>query len=60
MKLTKYNIFLKRPGGGDFGISDLDNLYGRIVKKPIKINTQIKKKITTKIIYEKNCFFNSV
>ena len=44
MKLTKYNIFLKRPGGGDFGISDLDNLYGRIVKKPIKINTQIKKK----------------
>ena len=43
MKLTKDNIFLKRPGGGDFGINNLENLYGKIVKKSIKQNTQIKK-----------------
>ena len=43
MKLTKDNIFLKRPGGGDFGINELENLYGKNVKKFIKINTQIKK-----------------
>jgi N-acetylneuraminate synthase len=43
MKLTKDNIFLKRPGGGDFSINELENLYGKIVKKFIKNNTQIKK-----------------
>ena len=43
MKLTSENIFLKRPGGGDFGIRNLENLYGKVVKKPIKQNTQIKK-----------------
>ena len=44
MKLTKKNIFLKRPGGGDFSINDLNFLYGKTVKKYIKKNTQIKKK----------------
>ena len=43
MKLTYKNIFLKRPGGGDFGVNDLNNLYGRTVIKQIKQNTQIKK-----------------
>ena len=38
------NIFLKRPGGGDFGINDLEKLYGRVVIKKIKKNTQIKKR----------------
>ena len=42
-KLNRSNIFLKRPSGGDFGIDDLYKLYGRIVKKKIKKNTQIKK-----------------
>ncbi len=41
--LSKKNIFLKRPGGGDFGIDDLEKLYGKTVMKKIKINTQIKK-----------------
>ena len=43
-KLSKKNIFLKRPGGGDFGINDLEKLYGKIVIKKIKKNTQIKKR----------------
>lgn len=43
-KLTKNNIFLKRPGGGDFGINDLFKLFGKTVVKKIKKNTQIKKK----------------
>ena len=43
MKLTYKNIFLKRPGGGDFGINDLNNLYGKTVVKRVKQNTQIKK-----------------
>ena len=43
-KLAKNNIFLKRPGGGDFGIKDLKKLYGRKVVKKINYNTQIKKK----------------
>ena len=43
-RLSKHNIFLKRPGGGDFGIKDLDSLYGKIVKKFTKKNTQLKKK----------------
>ena len=48
--LSKKNIFLKRHGGGDFGIDDLEKLYGKTVMKKIKINTQIKKN-SIKIIY---------
>mgnify|MGYP001199419529 CR=1 FL=1 len=43
-KLNKNNIFLKRPGGGDYGINDLTKLFGKTVKKTIKANTQIKKR----------------
>lgn len=42
-KLNLNNIFLKRPGGGDFGIKDLLKLYGKKVIKNIEANTQIKK-----------------
>ncbi len=42
-KLSKNNIFVRRPGGGDFKIKDLKNLYGKIAKKNIKNNIQIKK-----------------
>ena len=42
-KLDKKNIYLKRPGGGDFGIDDLTKLYGKVVLKKIKKNSQIKK-----------------
>ena len=42
-KLNENNIFLKRPSGGDFGIDDLFKLYGKIAKKKIKKNIQIKK-----------------
>jgi len=43
-KLSKENIFLRRPGGGDFKIEDLKKLYGKITKVKIKENIQIKKK----------------
>jgi N-acetylneuraminate synthase len=43
-KLSQNNIFLKRPGGGDFGINDLNSLYGKIVTRFVKKNTQIKKR----------------
>ena len=42
-KLNLNNIFLKRPGGGDFGIKDLHKLYGKKAIKDIEPNTQIKK-----------------
>ena len=42
-KLNSNNIFLKRPGGGDFGIKDLLKLYGTKTVKNIEANTQIKK-----------------
>ena len=41
--LSKENIFVRRPGGGDFKIKDLTKLYGKIAKKKIKNNTQIRK-----------------
>ena len=43
-KLSKSNIFVRRPGGGDYKIKDLKQLYGRTAKKEIKNNIQIKKK----------------
>jgi N-acetylneuraminate synthase len=41
--ITKKNITLKRPGGGDFGVNELSSLYGRKIAIEIKKNTQIKK-----------------
>lgn len=42
-KLTEDNIFLKRPNTGYFGPSDYGRLLGKIAKKDIKFNRQIKK-----------------
>ena len=41
--LNKNNIFLRRPGTGIYGVSDLLKLYGKKVKKFIKNNRQIMK-----------------
>lgn len=41
--LTEENIWVKRPGTGDFLAKDLKSLYGRKTKSFIKGNTQIKK-----------------
>ena len=43
-KLSKSNIFVRRPGGGDYKIKDLIRLYGRVAKTEIKNNVQIKRK----------------
>ena len=43
-KLSKLNICLKRPGNGEFNVNHLSKLYGKIAKKKILENHQIKKK----------------
>jgi len=43
-KLNKHNICLKRPGNGDFNLDNLTDLYGKIVRKRILKNFQIKKR----------------
>jgi len=43
-KLSYKNIWVKRPGSGNFLAKDLKRLIGRVAKKNIKNNIQIKKK----------------
>ena len=43
-KLTEKNIFLRRPGSGDFLVNDYKKLLGKKVKRDIKKNVQIKKR----------------
>ena len=42
--LSKKNIFVRRPGGGDYKIKDLTSLYGKKAKTEIRNNIQIKKR----------------
>lgn len=37
------NIWVKRPGGGDFGPSDLNELYGKKVCEPLKAGYQLRR-----------------
>lgn len=41
---TEDNIWVMRPGGGDFGVKDYDALLGRAAKEPIMRQHQITKK----------------
>jgi N-acetylneuraminate synthase len=43
-KLSHKNIWVKRPGSGNFLAKDLKRLIGRVAKKNIRNNIQIKKK----------------
>ena len=43
-KLSSNNIFLRRPGNGDYRVKDFIKILGKKVKKNIKKNTQIQKK----------------
>jgi len=42
-KLTEENIWVKRPGGGDYGVLDYDTLMGKEVLRPIKRGYQLRK-----------------
>ena len=42
-ELNESNIWLKRPGGGDFGVSDYEDLFGKVATKPIVKDYQISK-----------------
>ena len=42
-RLSLNNIFLRRPGNGDYNVKDFLKILGRKVKKNIKKNTQIQK-----------------
>ena len=39
--LTEENIWVKRPGGGDFGAADYDGLLGKKVTRTIANGAQI-------------------
>jgi N-acetylneuraminate synthase len=41
--LTESNIWVKRPGGGDFGASDYENLLGRKVTRTIANGSQLQR-----------------
>ena len=41
--MSKNNIWVKRPGTGDFLAKDYKKILGKKALKNIKINTQIKK-----------------
>jgi N-acetylneuraminate synthase len=41
--LSEDNIWVKRPGGGDFGVLDYDGLMGRQVRQPVKRGFQIQR-----------------
>lgn len=51
--LSKKNIWVRRPGTGDFKASELNSLIGKKVYKNIKNNTQIKKIFFKKIDVKK-------
>ena len=42
--LTKKNIWVRRPGTGDFSAEEFKKLIGKKIKTKVKKNTQIKKK----------------
>ena len=41
--ISEKNIWLKRPGGGDFTVEDYEKLIGKLVKEPIRKGYQLKK-----------------
>ena len=44
-KLTKDNIWVRRPGTGDYSAGEYYSLLGKKIKKDVKKNTQIKKNL---------------
>jgi N-acetylneuraminate synthase len=36
------NLWVKRPGGGDFGPTELAGLYGKTVREPLRAGYQLK------------------
>jgi N-acetylneuraminate synthase len=42
--LSPENIWVKRPGGGDFGVNDYEGLFGKTARSPIKKGYQLKQK----------------
>ena len=42
-KITSNNIWLKRPGGGDYGAKEFNSLIGKVAQKDIPNDYQIKK-----------------
>lgn len=41
--LSEKNIWVKRPGGGDFSVSDFEGLLGKVAKSPIRKGYQIRR-----------------
>jgi len=45
--LSSENIWLKRPGGGDFGVSEYESLFGKTARSPIQKGYQLKREQIT-------------
>ena len=43
-KFTEENLWVRRPGGGDYSAADYENLIGKTSKKLIKKGSQLKVK----------------
>jgi N-acetylneuraminate synthase len=41
--LTEQNLWVKRPGGGDFSVNDYENLLGKVAKASIRRGFQLQK-----------------
>ena len=43
-KLTEQNLWVRRPGGGDYTAADYENLIGKISKRFVKKGSRLSKK----------------
>ena len=44
LKLTAQNLWVRRPGGGDYTAADYENLIGKISKRFVKKGSRLSKK----------------
>ena len=53
-KLTEQNLWVRRPGGGDYTAADYENLIGKISKRFVKKGSRLSKKELGEINEKKN------
>ncbi len=53
-KLTEQNLWVRRPGGGDYTAADYENLIGKISKRFVKKGSRLSKKDLGEINEKKN------
>ena len=53
-KLTEQNLWVRRPGGGDYTAADYENLIGKITKRSVKKGSRLSNKDLGEINEKKN------